>query len=74
MDGLGGRSAMREVCARVTLSPMIFVIVMELLNALICLAEQCGIFKPQGHSALCQTSGVDDLVVLVAPLIFFYLT
>ena len=60
---------MREVCARVTLSPMIFVIVMEVLNALICLAEKCDILKPLGHSAMkCQASGADDLVVLVAPL------
>ena len=68
---------MREVCARVMLSPMIFVIVMEVLNALICLAEQCDILKPLGHSAIkCQASGADDLVVLVAPLQwdFFVLT
>lgn len=59
---------MREVRARMTLWPMIFVIVLDVLNALICLAEQCDLLKPPGNSAIkCQASGADDLVVLVTP-------
>ncbi|WVZ78948.1 hypothetical protein U9M48_026585 [Paspalum notatum var. saurae] len=51
------------------LSPMLFVLVMDILNALIKLADAAGMFSSRGHQAIrCRASlYADDLVIFVRP-------
>ncbi|WVZ65335.1 hypothetical protein U9M48_014716 [Paspalum notatum var. saurae] len=52
-----------------SLSPMLFVLVMDVLNALIKLAEETGLLSPLGQQAIRSRASLyaDDLVIFVRP-------
>jgi hypothetical protein len=70
MEGRGKESAMQGDCSKgIPLSPMLFVLTMEVLNALILKAEQEQLFSSLGCTSITYRASfyADDMVIFIKP-------